>query len=367
MVAPLKFSEETEVRIFAGVDCHKVTHTIAFIDSMGVELQSLAISNDEEGFAAAFCASQNLHGDVVWGLEGATGYGRRFSDFLIAMDAEVYEVPGHVTKRHRKHSTHRGKTDAIDAKAIAEALSREQERLPRYHQSEAQLALRLRYDQRDRLVRQRTVEVNRIKAAATIIALRIDDDCTKSSYLPTLRAAAIAMQGQRHSIDAYIDEILIGIESIERLNTHIARIERLLVPFVETLAPELIEVRGVGVVTAAGFIGHAGDVRNFRNGDAFATKCGTAPIPCSSGKFTAVRLNMGGNRQLNRLLHTVARKQILTAGHAGRIYYERKRTQGMTSRAALRALKRQLTKVVYRHLIRIHARLYPVPVLGLAA
>jgi transposase len=347
--------------VFAGVDCHKTIHAVVFVDSIGSELQAVVIANDAAGFETALSAAQSFGCQVLWGLEGAGGYGRRFADFLVANNATVFEVPGNVTKRHRKNATRPGKTDTIDAKAIAEALIREQDRLPRYRQSEELLVLRLRYDQRDRLVRQRTVEVNRLKAAASMIDLKLEDDCTKSSALGAVRAAAIARQGQRHSVDAYVDEILIALEAIERINVHVAHIERALIPFVEALAPELLEVRGVGAVTAAGLLGHAGDVRNLRNADAFAAKCGTAPVPCSSGKTSAVRVNTGGNRKLNRLLYTIATTQVRTEKHAGKIYYERKRSEGHNSRAALRALKRQLTKVVYRQLVKVHTRLQALP------
>jgi transposase len=354
------------VSIFAGVDCHKGSHVIAFVDAVGSELRALTISNDTDGFEIAFGIAEEF-GGAVWGLEGAGSYGRRFADFLVEREAEVYEIPGNVTKRNRRQSTRTGKTDAIDAKAIAEALIRERERLPRYHASELRLTLRLRYEQRDRLVRQRTIEVNRLKAAAAMVDLKIELDCTATSSLESIRSAALSLRGSRDSIDAYVDDILIALETIERINGHVTRIEKLLGPFVQTLAPELLEVRGVGVITAAGLIGHAGDLRNFRNGDAFAVKCGTAPTPCSSGKTAAVRVNTGGNRTLNRLLYTIATTQIRTPEHPGRAYYDRKRAQGQNARAAIRSLKRQLTKVVYRQLLKTHARLQPTSVLKIAA
>jgi transposase len=172
MVVPPNI-EGITVLVFAGVDCHKGSHTIVFIDQTGRELQSLTITNEERGFAECLATAEK-RGDVLWGLEGASSYGRQFSDFLVARGAQVYDVPGHVAKRHRRQSTRRGKTDAIDAKAIAEALIRDWDRIPRYYHSEMQLAMRLRYDQRDRLVRQQTVEVNRLKAAAAMMALPIE-------------------------------------------------------------------------------------------------------------------------------------------------------------------------------------------------
>jgi len=147
-----------------------------------------------------------------------------------------------------------------------------------------------------------------------------------------------------------LDEIEDGLSEIERLNLRVRAIEDKLRPFVERLASKLLEMYGVSTVVAAGLLGHAGTLRNCRNSDAFAMRAGVAPVPCSSGKSSAVRLNRGGNRQLNRLLHNVALTQLRCAEQPGRVYYDRKRAEGKSHRAALRALKRQLATVVFYRL-----------------
>ena len=132
-------------------------------------------------------------------------------------------------------------------------------------------------------------------------------------------------------------------------------------PFVRRLAPELLAMRGVSTVVAAGLIGHTRDVRNLRDANAFAMRSATAPLCWSSGRHDAVRLNVGGNRQLNRLLHVVATMQIRNEGHPGRKYYDRKRSEGKSARAAVRSLKRQLATVVYYRLRVAQARIEAVP------
>jgi len=135
---------------------------------------------------------------------------------------------------------------------------------------------------------------------------------------------------------------------VQRLNATVSRLERRLRPFVGRLAPELCAVRSVSTIVAAGLIGHSGNLLTCRNAAAFAMRAGAAPVPCSSGRnFDTVRLNLGGNRQLNRALHVVALTQSRTVDHAGRNYYERKRGEGKTHRGAVRALKRQLATVVF--------------------
>jgi transposase len=107
---------------------------------------------------------------------------------------------------------------------------------------------------------------------------------------------------------------------------------------------------GISDVLAAKILGHAGDVSRFRSADCFASYTGTAPIEVSSGEVTRHRLSRSGNRSLNNALHLAARVQVMHPG-PGRDHYERKLAEHKFSREALRSLKRQLAKVVCRHLV----------------
>ena len=246
-----------------------------------------------------------------------------------------------------------GKSDPLDAQAIAEAVLREADRLPRFEECEEREALRLRYDQRDRLVKQRTEVVNRLRSAA----LRLDRGNLPGELIsaPGLDAVKSIIESAQSSSDAviqaFVDDLRFAVEDIVRLNGRMKALEALLRPMVRRLAPELLELRGVSTIVAAGLVGHAGSLRNCRNADAFAMRAGTAPVECSSGKSSSVRVNRGGNRQLNRLLHVIALVQLSQRDHAGRLYYDRKRLEGKTARAALRALKRKLTVVVYYRIV----------------
>jgi len=336
------------MRVVAGVDCHKKTHSLVFIDAVGTVLSKLTIQVNDEGYAQAI-EHGNRYGEVEWGLEGTGLYGHGFAEALLKTGALVYEVPGAFTKRHRKHASRLGKSDVLDAQAIAEAVLREYERLPKYQQFDEQEAMRLMYDRRDRLVRQRTETINRVRAIAIRLALghlpaRLNSDLAAARVLSRVKA----LRGSSHTVDALVDDIEEALSDVQRLNATVSRLERQLRPFVGRLAPELCAVRGVSTIVAAGLIGHSGNLLTCRNAAAFAMRAGAAPVPCSSGRnFDTVRLNLGGDRQLNRALHVVALTQIRTVDHAGRNYYERKRGEGKTHRGAVRALKRQLATVVF--------------------
>ncbi len=63
-----------------------------------------------------------------------------------------------------------------------------------------------------------------------------------------------------------------------------------------------------------------------------------------------------GNRTLNHALHLAAICQLRQRASEGRAYFERRVADGKTNKEAIRALKRQISNVVYRHLVTDAAR-----------
>ena len=197
-------------------------------------------------------------------------------------------------------------------------------------------------------------------AAVLIGVMTLPRDITSTKAAQRLAALAGACGeelAQHPAASAILDDLQDAAEEIVRLNDTIREVERRLRALLGDLTADLRLLHGVSTVVAAGLVGHAGAMANYRNAAAFAAKCGVAPVPCSSGRHVAVRLNTGGDRQLNRLLHVIAMTQVRTASHPGRLYYERKRAEGKAHRPALRCLKRQLATVVYYRLLAAERRL----------
>ena len=126
----------------------------------------------------------------------------------------------------------------------------------------------------------------------------------------------------------------------------------------ESSGSTLTELSGIGTLNAAKILARVGTIQRFRSADAFASytgtapiATGTAPIAACSGDVTRHRLSRAGDRQLNCCLHTMAITQI-SRDTPGRAYYRRKRAAGKSHREALRCLKRRLSDVVYRQLMR---------------
>jgi transposase len=124
-------------------------------------------------------------------------------------------------------------------------------------------------------------------------------------------------------------------------------LEREILNHVRALVPELLDEPGVGPIVAAQLIiawSHPGRLRSEACFDRLA---GVAPIPASSGHTQRHRLSRGGDRQLNRALHTIIlhRRQH---DPATRDYIARRVSEGKSTRDATRLLKRYLARHLYR-------------------
>src|SRR5439155_14947525 len=98
-----------------------------------------------------------------------------------------------------------------------------------------------------------------------------------------------------------------------------------------------------------------GDPRRFAGTGGFARFNGTAPLPASSGEGDGPpvrhRLNRGGNRRVNAVLHRMAITQLRCDSRAQKIVDDARR-RGHTKKEAMRILKRHLSDVVYRRMMR---------------
>ena len=147
------------------------------------------------------------------------------------------------------------------------------------------------------------------------------------------------------------DLVLELLDDVRRLDEQIKTSHRRIRLAVRASGTSLTEVYGVGPIHAAEVIGYSGDVRRFTNRDAYASYNGTAPIERSSGGRIVHRLSQRGNRKVNHALHMVAVTQIRNPGTEGRIYFERKVSEGKTKKESLRSLKRQISNAVFRQLV----------------
>ena len=112
----------------------------------------------------------------------------------------------------------------------------------------------------------------------------------------------------------------------------------------------LTNIYGIGALVAAEILAGVGDPTRYTTKAKFAMANGTAPLEASSRRVVRHRLNRGGNRQLNKAIHTIAITQISRPDTEGRTYYERKLATGKTKREAIRSLKRRVSDRIWTHL-----------------
>lgn len=334
--------------VVVGADVHKRTHTFVAVDEAGRELGHKTFDAVTAGHHAAVRWVRERFGDeVVWAIEDCRHLSTRLERDLLTAGQSVVRVPPKMMAEQRRIARTRGKSDPIDAAAVARAALREPD-LPVATHDETSRELKLLVDRRDDLVKRRTATINQL-------LWRVHE--LNPDWAPKARSLDLAKHQQllagrlagASGIVAELarEELVEIIEYTAKINDYTKRIEAL----AAVAAPTLLAMPGVGPLTAAKIVGEAAGVSRFKSEAAFARHAGIAPIPVWSGSTKGrVRLTRSGNRQLNAAIHRIAVTQIRLDG-LGKTYYEKKKAEGMSTPEALRCLKRRLARVVFNHLM----------------
>ena len=226
---------------------------------------------------------------------------------LMALGHEVRIMPPSYVKPYVK----RGKTDAADAEAICEAVTRPTMRFVPVKSAERQAAL-LDHKTRDFLVRQRTQLVNTIRAHLSEFGIVVAKGIHNVDRL--LAAAKDLPAAARPAVDMLADQLRETQEKIDDLTDRIEAAQR-----TDPLARRLATIPGVGAISASAIAATTPEVDTFRSARDYAAWLGLTPQPHSSGgKERLGRISKAGNRYLRRLLYLGAMAQI-SARRAGRL------------------------------------------------
>lgn len=334
--------------IVVGIDPHKQTHTAVAVNHLGRILGQVTVKARTTGHHRLLAWARQ-HGEVLWAIEDGRHVTARLERDLLAQGQQVVRVPPKLMGASRRHARTRGKSDPIDATAVAHAALREPD-LPAATLDDQALQIRLLVDRRDQLVAERTREICRIQWHLH----DLDPDLDVTSQRLTRHVHVRTTGDALDTHDPANPRVRIAremLERIDRLNHKVNDYEREITAIVKARWPSLLELEGCGPLTAAKLVGEVGDVGRFRTAAKFAMHAGTAPLPASSGNNQRVRLNRTGNRQLNTAIHRIAITQARRPGSPGKTYRDRKIAEGKTKREATRALKRQLSNVIYRALL----------------
>lgn len=334
-----------------GIDPHMHTHTAVAVDrSTGEALDELTVPARRKGFEKLLTWARDLDADRTFAIEDCRHVSGSLERFLLPRGERAVRVPPKLMAGVRRSAREPGKSDPIDARAVALAALREPN-LPEAQLVGPERDVALLGAHREDLVAERT----RIQARLRWLLHDLDP-----ALAPPLRALDRFVHLQR--LEARLGDLeqTVAVRICRELVARCAELtrsandlEREITELVKTQAPMLLSFPGCGALTAAKILGETAGAHRFRSEAAYAMHAGVAPIPVSSGKSDRYRLNRTGNRQLNAAFHRIAVTQIRMHPPAV-AYMERKRSEGKSTMEALRCLKRHIAKNIFRLLMEDH-------------
>ena len=330
--------------VMLGTDAHKRSHTVVAIDGVGAEIGSVTVAATPEGhlklvkWAAQWPQRR-------WAIEDCRALSRRLESDLLGVGEQVVRVPPKLMAGVRRSARTRGKSDPIDALAVARAALREPD-LPAAQLDGPSREVRLLVDYRESLVKDRTAAQNRLRWRLHELEPGYDPPAGSLNRYKTLDAIDQLLEGHTSMVSILAQR---EVTRIRELTREANQLERDITKRVQELVPSLLEIPGCGALTAAKLLGEAANIGRFKSRDAYAMWAGVAPIPVWSANNARFRLNRGDNRQTNAALHRIAITQIRIHPDA-QAFIARRLEGGSTKREALRLLKRKLANVAYRTL-----------------
>jgi transposase len=327
--------------IVIGLDVHKHSVTAVAVDEAGrpVGERSVAVGSEELlGWASPLAAER------LWAIEDCRQLTRWLERQLLSFGEELVRVPPKLTVPERRAGRTRGKSDPIDALAIARAALREPD-LSRPRPGEQIFReLKLLVDHRDDLVDQRRRTQQRLRwhlhalDPTFVVPLRM---LSRASHLER-----VSRWLARRPKELQVELARELVRCCRALDRTIGTLDQELGQRAAALAPRLLELPGCAAVTAAKLLAEIGPIERFRTDAQLARHSGIAPVEASSGRTQRHRLDRSGNRQLNAAFYRIAITQARYHPDA-RAYLERKKAEGKSRREAIRCLKRLLVRVVF--------------------
>jgi transposase len=347
-----------------GIDPHKKTLTATVLDGRGGTVATASFKVSGVGHRALVEWATAFGPVRRWGIENASGLGRHTAIFLIEQGCDVRDVcPTRTAEQSRKRR--QGKTDALDSLRIAREvqadpdLGRAFKRAPGdAGPDEPTELLALWHKQRRSLLKSRQHLLNEAESMLIELPEEVRLTLPDTSEVRTrLRALVERDRAARWDPVTTLRLRLLddSAAAIADLDAREREASRELARLTGTVGSTLTELPGIAARSAAELLVQTGDPRRFMGEGGFARFNGTAPLPASSAEGDDQprrhRLNRGGNRRVNAVLHLMAVTQLRYEPRARQIY-DTARGNGHTKKEAMRILKRHLSNVVYRRMLR---------------
>ncbi|MGW3615420.1 IS110 family transposase [Micromonospora sp. NPDC005163] len=328
-----------------GIDAHKRTHTLVAVDDLGRKLgERTVVATDEGHLRAVEWAGQ--WPQVSFAVEDCRHMTRRLERDLLRAGHRVVRVHTRLMAAARRSGRQRGKSDPIDAEAVALAALREPD-LPVAHLDGPTRQVKLLSDHRHDLVVERTKLCGRLRWHLHELDPELQVPSRGLRRYRVIDELAARLADLDGTVARIARDLLVRCRE---LTVQINALERELRDLVEDLGPTLLGIPGLGVLGAAMILGETAGAARFKSKHAYARFNGTAPIPVWSGNKVRVRLNRGGNRTVNTALHMAAVTQTRGIG-PGKEYVDKLISSGKTKTEAIRLLRRRLSDRVFAALL----------------
>ncbi len=333
-----------------GVDTHADEHVAAaFTSDLGRPLGHLTIPTNPTGYRSLLAWAKPLGATVTFGIEGTGSYGAGLTRFLRDAGCTVIEVnrPNRQTRRMR------GKSDPIDAEAAARAvIAGEATCIAKGDQDRVGMIRTLRVARRS-AVKMRTQAVNQMHALLVTAPVDLRERLRVLRVTELVATASGFRPGPMTTGGAATKLALRGLaRRYESLGAELEALDMELGMLTDGVAPALCALKGVGPDVAGALLVAAGDnPERLRSEAAFASLCGVAPLPASSGKTTGRhRLSRSGDRIANNALWRIVMVRLATH-QPTKDYMARRTKQGSSKKEIIRCLKRYVAREVYRVLV----------------
>jgi transposase len=332
--------------IVIGTDPHKRTHTAAALDAKTAEqLDELTVQARDAGHERLLGWARGLDDERVWAIEDCRHVSGGLERFLLRSGERVVRVAPKLMAGARKSARDFGKSDPLDADAVARAAIRIGiENLPQARLSGPEREIALLLDHREDLVAERTRIQQRLRWLLHDLDPTLEIRERSLDRELTLKRLSARLRREEQTTQVQICSEL--VRRCSALSRRARELERELAQRVERQAPQLLAMPGCGSLTGAKLIAEVAGIERFASEAKLAKLAGVAPLDASSGKQLRHRLNRKGNRQLNLALHRIAITQARVYAPA-RDYLARREAEGKTRKEALRALKRHLARRVH--------------------
>jgi len=315
---------------FVGVDAHREEHTALAINRFEEERGKLVFGNSPEGikqFLSWLSGMEAPGASLVIGLEGGGDTKRALVSRLIRQNLPVYEVNPLYTKQRRDYGTRGNKSDLVDAKLIAEVLTRKLAELPRLTQADCSpwmVSLKKTVWFYEEITQQGARTKNQLKQLLKERSLTED-----GQEKETLGFIIREKRGEQRKIKKTQEELKVRLKGLLRYQ-----------------GENLTSLKGISTVLAARIVAHTRGIERFSRINQFVKYAGIAPLERSSGKLKRHTKSKKGNRQLNTALYLAALNQLRWNAKA-KEYFQKKVGEGKTKKQALRCLTKRVACLVY--------------------